>query len=256
MWALASRVCRDHHLAEDVTQTVFVDLWSRPDRFDSSRGSLRSWLLTQAHARAVDLVRSEEARRRRQEHEATRNDAAVDLDTTIYVEELADEVRRAVDALPPAERDPILLAYFGGRTYREAAELLGQPEGTVKSRIRAGLRSLRTALAARGGDRVSLPSEHPHDELAVLALDALADDERAEVEDHVRGCPACAAELDDYRTTLSLVATEGTSAARRHLGRHRRAGRRRGNGHSRLPHRRPRRDRPTVSGAPAASRRA
>lgn len=150
VWALASRVCRDHHLAEDVAQTVFVDLWSRPDRFDPSRGSLRSWLLTQAHARAVDLVRSEEARRRRQEREATRSDAAVELDTTIYVEELADEVRRAVDTLPPAERDPILLAYFGGRTYREAAELLGQPEGTVKSRIRAGLRSLRTALAAEG----------------------------------------------------------------------------------------------------------
>lgn len=150
VWALASRVCRDHQLAEDVTQTVFVAFWSRPDRFDADRGSLRSWLLTQAHARAVDLVRSEEARRRRHERQATRVDATVELDTRIYVEEMAGEVRRAVESLPADERDPILLAYFGGRTYREAAELLGQPEGTVKSRIRVGLRTLRTALAAQG----------------------------------------------------------------------------------------------------------
>lgn len=150
VWALATRVCRDEYLAEDVTQTVFVDLWSRPERFDGARGTLRSWLLTQAHARAVDLVRSEEARRRRQDREAGNTDLAVELDTRLYVEEMATEVRRAVETLPPAERDPILLAYFGGRTYREAAQMLGQPEGTVKSRIRAGLRSLRGALEAQG----------------------------------------------------------------------------------------------------------
>lgn len=150
VWALARRVCRDEHLAEDVTQTVFVELWSRPERFDGARGTLRSWLLTQAHARAVDLVRSEEARRRRQEREAQQADATVELDTSLYLEEMADEVRRAVDTLSPAEREPILLAYFGGRTYREAAQLLGQPEGTVKSRIRAGLRNLRGALEAEG----------------------------------------------------------------------------------------------------------
>ena len=63
---------------------------------------------------------------------------------------MAERARRAVESLPADERDPILLAYFGGRTYREAAELLGQPEGTVKSRIRVGLRTLRTALAAQG----------------------------------------------------------------------------------------------------------
>jgi RNA polymerase sigma-70 factor, ECF subfamily len=150
VWALAKRVCRDEHLAEDVAQTVFVELWSRPERFDGARGSLRSWLLTQAHARAVDLVRSEEARRRRQDREAVQAEATVELDTSLYVQEMAEEVRKAVDTLPAAERDPILLAYFGGRTYREAAQMLGQPEGTVKSRIRAGLRSLRGALEAQG----------------------------------------------------------------------------------------------------------
>ena len=150
VWALARRVCRDTHLAEDVCQTVFVDLWSRPERYAAGRGSLRAWLLTQAHGRAVDLVRAEAARRRRQEREAAEAPPAVELDTGIYVRELAAGVRRAVDELPKAERDPILLAYFGGHTYREAAAMLGQPEGTVKSRIRAGLGRLRQSLEAQG----------------------------------------------------------------------------------------------------------
>jgi RNA polymerase sigma-70 factor (ECF subfamily) len=150
VWGLAKRVCRDTHLAEDVCQTVFVDLWSRPERYAPEKGTLRAWLLTQAHARAVDLVRSESARRRRHEREAAEAPPTVELDTGIYVRELADGVRKAVGELPDVERDPILLAYFGGHTYREAAAMLGQPEGTVKSRIRAGLSRLRQSLEAQG----------------------------------------------------------------------------------------------------------
>jgi RNA polymerase sigma-70 factor (ECF subfamily) len=150
VWGLARRVCRDTHLAEDVCQTVFVDLWSRPERYAAERGSLRAWLLTQAHGRAVDLVRAEAARRRRQDREAAEAPPAVELDTGIYVQELAAGVRRAVGELPAAERDPILLAYFGGHTYKEAAAMLRQPEGTVKSRIRAGLSRLRQSLEAQG----------------------------------------------------------------------------------------------------------
>ena len=70
VWAVARRVCRNAELAEEVAQTVFTELWSRPGRFDPARGSLRPWLAAQAHSRAVDVVRSEEARRRRQERDA------------------------------------------------------------------------------------------------------------------------------------------------------------------------------------------
>lgn len=147
VWSLARRVCRDADLAEEVCQTVFADLWSRPDRFDSSRGRLRPWLLTQAHARAVDAVRSEEARRRRHEREAQLSPpAAVEFESSVQASAVADDVRRAVDQLHPDERDAIQLAYFGGHSYRQTAVLLGAPEGTVKSRIRAGLEHLRRAL--------------------------------------------------------------------------------------------------------------
>jgi RNA polymerase sigma-70 factor, ECF subfamily len=153
VWALARRVVRDRQLAEEVVQTVFTDLWAAPERFDPARGSLRSWLLTQAHGRSVDIVRSEEARRRRDERDGHRAAAPApesDVEATVAELDLAGHVRRALDALPPGERDPIVLAWFGGRTYREAAERLGVPEGTVKSRIRSGLGRLRRALEAEG----------------------------------------------------------------------------------------------------------
>jgi RNA polymerase sigma-70 factor (ECF subfamily) len=150
---LARRVIRDDHRAEEVCQTVFTDLWSHPERFDPSRGSLRSWLLTHAHGRSVDLVRSEEARRRRDERDAREAPPSwleCDVEGTVAGLAVADEVRQALDNLPPEERDPIVLAYFGGQSYRQAAAQLGQPEGTVKSRIRAGLGKLRRALEAEG----------------------------------------------------------------------------------------------------------
>jgi RNA polymerase sigma-70 factor (ECF subfamily) len=151
VWGLARRVTSDAHAAEEVCQTVFMQVWTAPERFDPNRGTLRSYLLAQAHRRAVDLVRSEEARRRRQAREAQlAPPPPPEVEATAHAAALAGDVRRAVEALPPGERDAIMLAYFGGRTYRETATLLGQPEGTVKSRIRSGLQNLRRALRAEG----------------------------------------------------------------------------------------------------------
>lgn len=152
VWGLARKVTNDQHEAEEVCQTVFANLWRAPERFDPARGALRSWLLAQAHGRAVDLVRSETARRRRQlrDAETTVVPPSGDVEATVHAAALADDVRRAVEALVPGERDAIMLAYFGGRSYRETATLLGQPEGTVKSRIRSGLQNLRRTLDAKG----------------------------------------------------------------------------------------------------------
>ena len=151
VWAVARRVCGDRTLAEDVTQTVFTDLWRRPHRFDPSRGALRPWLVAQAHARAVDTVRSETARRRRQDREAQLAPASSpDVEAEVHLADQSDQVRRALAQLDVEERRAIVLSYFGGHSYRETAALLGTPEGTVKSRIRRGLVGLRRALEAEG----------------------------------------------------------------------------------------------------------
>jgi RNA polymerase sigma-70 factor (ECF subfamily) len=151
VWAVARRVCRNQALAEDVCQTVFVDLWQRPERFDSSRGRLRPWLVAQAHGRAVDAVRSETARQRREDREAQlATPPSAEVEAAVHVASLSAEVRRAVDQLASDEREAIVLAYFGGHSYTETAALLGAPEGTVKSRIRRGLVGLRRVLEAQG----------------------------------------------------------------------------------------------------------
>jgi RNA polymerase sigma-70 factor (ECF subfamily) len=153
VWSVARRVIGDEHRAEEVSQIVFADVWSAPERFDPGRGTLRTWLLTQAHARSVDVVRAETARRRRDDRDArvvAPAWAETDVEAIVEGAAVAYEVRRALDQLPPDERAPIVLSYFGGQSYRQAAAHLGQAEGTVKSRIRTGMQRLRRALEAEG----------------------------------------------------------------------------------------------------------
>ncbi len=152
VFALARRILHDAHLAEDVVQDVFVRLWDRAKAFDARRGSLRTFLLVQARSRSLDLLRSEASRRSREGCEgrlaasAERRDepeAVVGMKTDIV------EMRRAIDVLCAEQRRTIELAYFGGYTCREVADLLGVPEGTVKSRIRLGLQRLRLVMATQ-----------------------------------------------------------------------------------------------------------
>ena len=149
--ALARRVLGDAALAEEVVQEVFLKLWSAPERYDAARGSLRSFLLAQAHGRAVDMLRSNSSRRRREERDAAQSaEAGYDIEREVWDLAVSEHLQDVVKALPVDERKAIELAYFGGHTYREVATMLGQPEGTVKSRIRSGLKRMRGLLADAG----------------------------------------------------------------------------------------------------------
>jgi RNA polymerase sigma-70 factor, ECF subfamily len=151
VFGLARRLLGSQPTAEEIVQEVFLRLWHQPDRFDASRGSLRSYLLAHTHGRAVDVMRSDSARRAREERDVrAAAESGYDLEHEVWDMATAAQVRQAMNVLPQGERAAIQLAYFEGLTYREVAVELGEPEGTVKSRIRAGLKRLRVTLAAVG----------------------------------------------------------------------------------------------------------
>lgn len=147
--SMALRVLRDETLAEDVVQDVFVSFWRSPEKYDPQRGSLRTFLLTIAHRRAVDVVRSETARARREE--TTPWEDSYDIEDEVWSKALSETVRKALEELAEDERRAIEMSYFGGLSYVEVARRLGAPEGTVKSRIRAGMRKLSMSLAGVTG---------------------------------------------------------------------------------------------------------
>jgi RNA polymerase sigma-70 factor (ECF subfamily) len=133
-------------LAEDVVQDVFVRLWKQPERFDPTRGTVRSYLLTLAWGRSIDVARSESSRRLREKRDGQRQGPiAVDSLETTWAH--AEEVRAALAQLSPEQREAITLAYFLGHSYREVATVLDTPEGTIKNRIRTGLARLRVELS-------------------------------------------------------------------------------------------------------------
>ena len=151
VFALAKRLLSNPSLAEEVVQEVFLRLWNNPEKYDPSRGTMRSYLLAQCHGRSVDLLRSELSRRDREDRDLRRTaESGYDLELEVVDLTEGEKLKAALAKLPDGERAAIALAYFGGHTYREVATMLDEPEGTVKSRIRSGLQRMRGELAGAG----------------------------------------------------------------------------------------------------------
>src|SRR5213080_4706598 len=148
-YGLALRILRDQALAEDAVQEGFLGVWRTAARFVPERGKASTWILTLVHRRAVDLVRREERRRADTlEHAPEPGGGAVDEQAWLRLQR--ERVQHALTQLPEQQREAIELAYYGGFTQSELAERLGQPLGTIKSRMFIGLARLRELLGDPG----------------------------------------------------------------------------------------------------------
>ena len=160
-FGLAYRILGDAATAEEVVQDAFMSVWRRADSFDASRGSTRSWLLSIVHHRAIDQVRGRFGRRQGEIDFDTLEPvlSGADLSFEVANNLQAEAVREALNTLPENQRRAIDLAYFEGFTQQEIAERTGIPLGTVKSRLRLGLRKLHDTLVATGSYRIDGDSD-------------------------------------------------------------------------------------------------
>jgi RNA polymerase sigma-70 factor (ECF subfamily) len=149
---VARRIIAEASLAEEVAQDTFLALWRRPGAFDPERGTLQTFLAGIARNKAIDLVRKEESLRRTRDSllKEVRASEPLRIDNSPSEVSERHEIRDALEGLSDVQREALVLAYFGGRTYREVAMELGIPEGTAKTRLRDGLTRLRELLGAEG----------------------------------------------------------------------------------------------------------
>ena len=145
-YGLALRIVRDPSLAEDAVQEAFLTVWRSAARFSAERAKASTWILTFVHRRSVDLVRREE-RRRTEPLEDEDAASAPATDEVAWLRLERERVQTALRALPDQQREALELAYYGGFTQSELSDRLGQPLGTIKSRMFAGLGRLRELLA-------------------------------------------------------------------------------------------------------------
>lgn len=150
IFGLVKRILRDPAMSEEVTQEVFVEIWQQAERFDPDRASVAAWTLTIARRRAVDRVRREQSQRNRTEALAGQRDDVVNEPGQQVVDGLeAGAVRDALAQLPDDQRDVLVLSFLEGMAHADIAERLQLPLGTVKGRVRGGLKKLRAELEAR-----------------------------------------------------------------------------------------------------------
>lgn len=148
VFGLIKRLLRDHAQSEEVLQEVFLEIWQSATRFDPNKGGATTWILTMAHRRAVDRVRSSQSSRDRDTRIGIR-DHKVDYDNvseTIEVRIEHERVEKAMTRLTELQRQAVSLAYYGGYSHSEVAEMLSVPIGTVKTRLRDGMIRLRDEL--------------------------------------------------------------------------------------------------------------
>jgi RNA polymerase sigma-70 factor (ECF subfamily) len=151
VFGVVRRVLRDPAQSEEVAQEVLVEVWRTATRFDPGKGSASTWILTMAHRRAIDRVRSAQAAHDREERVALRDHVPAFDEVAERVEQRLEQeqVRRCLSNLTELQRESVTLAYYGGYTYREVGELLEVPLGTVKTRLRDGLIRLRDCLGVQ-----------------------------------------------------------------------------------------------------------
>lgn len=151
VFGLVARVLRDPGYSEETTQDVYLQVWRNAEKFDPAAGSALSWLLTLAHRRAVDRVRSEQAASQRDLTYGTANlEPAVDnVADAVVLSDERRQVNNCLDGLTDVQREAIEMAYYQGLTYSQVAERLAANLATVKSRMRDGLRALRNCLGVR-----------------------------------------------------------------------------------------------------------
>jgi RNA polymerase sigma-70 factor (ECF subfamily) len=145
VYSVALRVLGDTGAAEDVQQDVFMQLWRNPGAFDASRGNLGAWLAVITRNRAIDTLRK---RRPQDDLEDVVLSVVPDLAADADRSRIATKIRELLGAMPPAQRSALEMAYYEGLTHTEIASKTGEPLGTIKTRIRAGLIALRKALEA------------------------------------------------------------------------------------------------------------
>ena len=155
VYSLSFRILREAALSEDVVQEVFLRLWRQPTAYDAARGTLSSWLMSVAHHRSIDMLRRRKTRAEQSlpddwaaNHIA--EDGAADPADLAGQQEAATAIRRALAQIPTEQRKAIEMAFFQGKTHAEISAELNEPLGTAKTRIRLGMRKLRTLLEAEG----------------------------------------------------------------------------------------------------------
>jgi RNA polymerase sigma-70 factor (ECF subfamily) len=158
IYSFSLRIVGDGQIAEEVLQEVFFRAWRQGKNFESSKGSLITWLLSITHNLSIDEVRKRNRRPQRADSSepelllASLVDTSEDVEQQAWISVLRDTIQGAMDGLPPAQREVIEMAYFQGLTQREIAERLNEPLGTVKTRMRLGILKLRDSLGEQLGD--------------------------------------------------------------------------------------------------------